>query len=120
MSTEDHRSFRLTHCTYMHGRRVKRHLLWVSITIKMVAVVFGIAATVLIRFIPYYEFIQRNPTPEEWRMVVLASYSIGIVVFWGMTRLCLLASVGLGLLTRNEARDFPWGRHWPDSWREVS
>jgi len=114
-----HRSFRLTPPDYMRGKRVKPHLRvisHISAVCMLATIVLVLAALVEFCTTPAgARFLQNSP----WLCILL---SLGLPYL--AARLVCIALKSFceryGLMTQEEAQDFPFRGRWPDSWLEPA
>jgi hypothetical protein len=111
-----HMSFRLTPPPYMSGKRVKKRLrilAYISAVCMVTTCVLVLAALVEFVMTPAGAFLRNS----AWLCILLGLGLPHITV----RLICILLRLlyrKYGLMTREEAQDFPFCGRWPDSWLE--
>lgn len=110
-----HKSFHLTSPPYMHGRRVKprlRVISYLSCICSLVLVLLSAVAVILFVAAPVGAPLRNS----VWGSLLFFGVPFLIVnlVFLAIKVFCRR----YGLMTQEEARDFPFRGHWPESWLE--
>ena len=112
-----HRSFRLTPEPYMYGKRVKPRLRVVGTVASFCAVGAGLLSGIgVILFLAAPLGAPLRKTLWGTLLFLGTVYAMGMLVY----RALGLLYRQLGLMTPEEARDFPFRGRWPDSWLEPA
>ena len=112
-----HMSFRLTPPAYMRGKRVKPHLRVlanISAVCMLLAGVLAFAALVRFITVPAGAFVRNS----DW-LCVLFGVGLPYVAARLVCAALRLLYERYGLMTQEEAQDFPFRGRWPDSWLET-
>jgi hypothetical protein len=113
-----HMSFRLTPPGYMYGKRVKPHLrvlAYVSVVCMAVTGILVLAALIAFATVPAGAFLLNSP----W-LCILLTLVLPHLAIWLVCAALRQLYVKNGLMTRDEALDFPVRGRWPDSWLEPT
>ena len=110
----EHKSFRLTAPRYMRGKRVKPRLVFLSLIASACAV--GMALLSLLGVILFLTTPAGARIGDSWNILlgtlgppfVVVSVLLAFRVFYAR----------VGLMTLDEASDFPFNGRYPDSWLE--
>src|SRR5690606_13184960 len=92
MHDDQHRSWRLTPPAYMRGKKVKRRMLWVAITIAVISTVSGCVAAFMVALLPW------NAPKGKLALILVAGTCAFLATAWACVR---MASV-LKLLSPRE------------------
>ncbi len=118
MARTEHKSFRLTPEPYMRGKRVKprlRLLAYISCSCAVGVALLSAAGGVLFLATPA-GIPMRNSVWGNCLLGIGIPCCMGMLVYFIFKLFCRR----FGLMSPEEARDFPFSRRYPDSWLEPA